>query len=76
MSSEKITKENLYIHYNSLISISTISEEYSNKYSNYLIQHLLEQWNNTPEGKETLVTLSKTEATWKFYSNKKHLYSK
>ena len=38
MSKEKITKENLYIYYNSLISISSISETNIHRYSKYLIR--------------------------------------
>ena len=38
MPKEKITKENLYVYYNSLISISCISETGTNKTSDYLLR--------------------------------------
>ena len=38
MPKEKITKENLYVYFNSLISISCISETGTHLYSNYLIR--------------------------------------
>ena len=38
MPKEKITKENLYVYYNSLISVSCISETGTNLFSNYLLR--------------------------------------
>ena len=38
MSRENITKENLYIYFNSLVSISSIPETNINIYSNYLLR--------------------------------------
>ena len=38
MPKEKITKENLYVYYNSLISIGSINETGSTLYSKYLVR--------------------------------------
>ena len=56
MSKEKITKENLYIYYNSLVSISSISETNINRYSKYLIR--IENLEQTLLFKKCLVPLS------------------
>ena len=55
MSKEKITKENLYIYYNSLVSISSISETNINRYSKYLIR--IENLEQTLLFKKCLVPL-------------------
>ncbi len=38
MPKEKITKENLYVYFNSLISISSINESGTSQYSKYLVR--------------------------------------
>ena len=37
MPKEKITKENLYVYFNSLISISSINESGTSQYFKYLV---------------------------------------
>ena len=56
MPKEKITKENLYIYYNSLISISSISETNINRFSKYLLR--IENLEQTLLLKKCVVPLS------------------
>ena len=56
MSKEKITKENLYIYYDSLITISSISETNINRFSKYLIR--IENLEQTLILKKCIVPLS------------------
>ena len=56
MIKEKITKENLYIYYNSLISINTSSETNQNIYSKYLLR--IENLEQTLLLKKCLMPLS------------------
>ena len=56
MSKGNGTKENLFIHFNSLITISSISETNINKFSKYLIR--IENLEQTLIFKKCLVPLS------------------